>query len=288
MRYWPRSRLLVASAFIACGWSVACGTAFAAEELDQSSEFASSIAYPVADYQDVGQSFTVGITGKLSRIEVLLAKALSPPGDVTLTAYSTSNGVPATALGSASVPASAVSATTPTYVSFDVSSFQIPVQTDDVMAFALSNPGSGLFLMPYESMPSHYGGGNGMYRFTSGSAWEPQPTFDYGFRTYVLVEENTELFGDYNGNEVVDTDDYTVWRDLLDTTETPLPNDPTPGTTDGTDYDYWKAHFGDTPEVGDGGVAANVPEPSATAISITGLAALALANRRRRQPNHGG
>jgi hypothetical protein len=48
--------------------------------------------------------------------------------------------------------------------------------------------------------------------------------------------------GDYNGNGIVDAADYVVWRNAgpSDT----LPNDPTPGVVNSTDYDNWKANFG--------------------------------------------
>jgi hypothetical protein len=50
--------------------------------------------------------------------------------------------------------------------------------------------------------------------------------------------------GDYNNNGIVDTADYTVWRDNLNTAAT-LPNDPTPGV-DQDDYDVWKSNFGES------------------------------------------
>lgn len=50
--------------------------------------------------------------------------------------------------------------------------------------------------------------------------------------------------GDYNSDGIVDTADYTVWRDHLGS-PTALPNDNTPGV--GTDdYTRWKANFGNT------------------------------------------
>lgn len=70
------------------------------------------------------------------------------------------------------------------------------------------------------------------------------------------------LPGDFDGNNVVDTADYVVWRKHLNTSVT-LPNDSTPGV-DLADYDVWRAHFGQT--FGSGaasGALASVPEPYA-------------------------
>jgi hypothetical protein len=85
--------------------------------------------------------------------------------------------------------------------------------------------------------------------------------------------------GDYNENNVVDAGDYTKWRDNLGGTS--LPNDPTPGMIDSTDYDYWKAHFGAVPGAGSGAGAVGVPEPSVIVLLAWALSG-ALALRRER------
>ena len=54
------------------------------------------------------------------------------------------------------------------------------------------------------------------------------------------------LFGDYNGNEVVDAADYTVWRDAVTAASATLLNDPTPGTVDESDFLYWRDHYGES------------------------------------------
>ena len=54
------------------------------------------------------------------------------------------------------------------------------------------------------------------------------------------------LLGDYNENDIVDAADYSVWRDALTAGATTLPNDPTPGTVDESDFTYWRAHFSET------------------------------------------
>lgn len=61
------------------------------------------------------------------------------------------------------------------------------------------------------------------------------------------------LHGDYNGDNVVNAADYTVWRNNLGTT-TVLPNDTTPGAVTEDDYVVWKSNFGAT---ADAGAAAN-------------------------------
>ena len=51
--------------------------------------------------------------------------------------------------------------------------------------------------------------------------------------------------GDYNDNGIVDLADYIVWRHNLNFNVF-LPNDVTPGHVDQSDYDVWRAHYGET------------------------------------------
>jgi mannan endo-1,4-beta-mannosidase len=78
------------------------------------------------------------------------------------------------------------------------------------------------------------------------------------------------LPGDYNGNGTVDAADYTAWRDAMTAGATALPNDPTPGTVDETDFMYWRAHFGDV--LGSGADAGQVAVPEPAAALLAGLA----------------
>jgi formylglycine-generating enzyme required for sulfatase activity len=79
--------------------------------------------------------------------------------------------------------------------------------------------------------------------------------------------------GDYNANNVVDADDYVLWRKYSGQSVT-LPNDSTPGTVTSDDYDVWRAHFGQTPSAsGSGSLVPNaVPEPGC--LSLVGVAVI--------------
>ena len=78
--------------------------------------------------------------------------------------------------------------------------------------------------------------------------------------------------GDYNHNGVVDTADYTVWRDTLGQTGEGLPADGNGnGSIDSADYDVWKMHFGET--IGGGGASNQrvpVPEPATNVLLFIG------------------
>lgn len=105
------------------------------------------------------------------------------------------------------------------------------------------------------------------------------------YATGVLSLAAAGLLGDYNGNDVIDAGDYTVWRDALAAGATDLLNDPSPGVVDGSDFTYWRDHFGDTLGGGAGaGAALNsqaaVPEPNTLAMLCVG-SILGLAARRR-------
>jgi hypothetical protein len=79
--------------------------------------------------------------------------------------------------------------------------------------------------------------------------------------------------GDYNDDGVVDTADYVVWRENLNTTNT-IPNDTTPGWVMDEDYVVWKAEFGRAAgtAAGLGSISSNtVPEPESLAILLLGV-----------------
>ena len=78
------------------------------------------------------------------------------------------------------------------------------------------------------------------------------------------------LLGDYNGNNVIDAADYTVWRDAMTAGATSLLNDSTPGSVNEADFTYWRAHFGETLGSGAGSSAAAVPEPGSLLLALCG------------------
>jgi hypothetical protein len=85
------------------------------------------------------------------------------------------------------------------------------------------------------------------------------------------------LAGDYNGDDIVNAADYTVWRNHFGTSDT-LPNDMSPGMVTIDDYNVWKQNFGAVLPVGAGGAAA-VPEP-ASWLLLVAVALISLAVRR--------
>ena len=56
-----------------------------------------------------------------------------------------------------------------------------------------------------------------------------------------------------------------AWRNAGPTDT--LPNDPTPGVVDATDFTTWKANFGKTPGAGSGEALSTVPEPASVAMA---------------------
>jgi len=256
--------------------------ASAAEVLDQQNVFESSIADSPSDAQEFAQTVTVGVDGMLSRIEVFLTKT-NPGNNVILSVYNTSGGVPNAVVATASLSPAAVPSLQ-SFVSFDVSSFEVAVSSSDVLAFALKKGGfdGGPYIMPFMLNNSYPAGSS--YRRTLSvppGPWVIQDGRDYGFKTYVVTEESSVLLGDYNQNDTIDAADYTVWRDLYLVDDAILPNDPTPNVIDESDYEYWKDHFGESLNPPGPGSATSVPEPAQFASALLGLASFALASQFR-------
>ncbi|HEX5445629.1 MAG TPA: hypothetical protein VFW87_17510 [Pirellulales bacterium] len=89
---------------------------------------------------------------------------------------------------------------------------------------------------------------------------------------------SVQLAGDYNGNGVVDTADYIVWRKALGQSGVGLAAD---GDADGNvnegDYDVWRMNFGQTATAAATSInaAAAVPEPAALILALLALTAFA-------------
>lgn len=95
------------------------------------------------------------------------------------------------------------------------------------------------------------------------------------------------LGGDYNGNDIIDTADYAVWRDAMAAGATVLPNDPTPGLITEDDFLTWRQHFGESLGAGVGAgllSVATVPEPATGCLLIAGGVGWWIGMRRRSAP----
>lgn len=85
------------------------------------------------------------------------------------------------------------------------------------------------------------------------------------------------VVGDYNGNGVVDSADYVVWRDSVGGATLPNRDPSNVGTVGAGDYNSWRSRFGNVTGAGVGS-GANVPEPTAVGL-IVALACGSLVSR---------
>lgn len=86
--------------------------------------------------------------------------------------------------------------------------------------------------------------------------------------------------GDFNGNGIVDTADYLIWRKTLGQTGHQLAADANGnGRIDDDDYAIWRSNFGQTVSSG-AGSNSPVPEPATFALALLTTAMLLLPRRR--------
>jgi hypothetical protein len=166
------------------------GTARAALILDQQNVFSNTgIADSASSSIEYGQTFTTGIAGQLSQVDVFVFNISGGSDDLIFKLYNTSNGLPDTELGSPiHVPASSIPTNAnSSYVSIDVSSLNVFANVGDVLAFGVSSNGGATLYYLDVLDPSSYNGGSSVWNF--GSGWQLYPSSpssqDYGFRTYV-------------------------------------------------------------------------------------------------------
>ena len=170
-------------------------TASAAPILDQS--FAASdpnFGAAAIQTQYLAQTFTVGVDGLLSSVEVA---AYATPGEtdpVTLSIFATSGGLPtgaalySTVFSPTILPSAALVFDAATvFTAFDVASAGISVNVGDVLALSLSSSGGGipwtLWRMQNESATT-YAGGAASRSTDQGATWAFSG-HDAAFRTFV-------------------------------------------------------------------------------------------------------
>jgi hypothetical protein len=99
-----------------------------------------------------------------------------------------------------------------------------------------------------------------------------------------LTQNRPILPGDYNGDGIVDSADYTIWRDELGQVGVGMAADGNHDNTIGSgDYDVWTAHFGQTTG-GSGAMAGHaVPEPVSAELLLVGTSVILVARRTSRK-----
>jgi hypothetical protein len=151
------------------------------------------------------QTFTVGISGTLDSVDILISQ-FGTPNDLLFDIRDTAGGVPlesdATTLAAVSVQPTEVPGSQ-TWVSVDVSSFNVAVQAGDVLAIVLRTSGAGGYQWGAEQ-GNPYPGGAPYFR-NPGPSWTLQ-TEDSGFRTYV-TQEASHLFIAVPDNRFLDNSD---------------------------------------------------------------------------------
>ncbi len=164
--------------------------ALVTESLDQDAGVTSPSSSGVNDTVDKATTFTVGITGLLSRIE-LMVHEVNAQTPLIIDVRETVAGVPLeddnNVLASISVPTGTLPTTSGTFTSFDLEAFGIQVTAGQVLAICLRAPGSPAapaYDWPTEADP--YPGGNAFSRnpMAMVNTWSAG-THDAAFKTYV-------------------------------------------------------------------------------------------------------
>ena len=143
----------------------------AAEVLDQQNDLTGSAAADSTSggFTENAQTFTVGVTGTLARIEVQIVRFFGSGGDAIVSVYNTSGGFPTGAsLASKSLAWDPIPTTGYDYQVFDFASMSIPVTAGTVMAFgASSTTGGATGGLRSSFNVSTYAGGEAKFRQTN-------------------------------------------------------------------------------------------------------------------------
>lgn len=123
-------------------WLLLAGIVQAAPVVDQQNAPSGNFpALTVANDRTQIQTFTVGVTGMLTRIDVQVEKASQAVEDLVLSVWSTDvTGLPKDLLATVSVPASTIERTSPRpFVSFELNAQAVAVSMGELLAIVLNS-----------------------------------------------------------------------------------------------------------------------------------------------------
>src|SRR3954470_11577615 len=117
-------------------------------------------------FLEQGQTFTVGVTGTLSRIDVQINfTGFGSTGNAILNVYNTTGGrPPGASLGTASRTSFLIPPGGYAFQPFDVSSYAVFVHAGDVLAYGISSDVDSTFFLRSTFDHSTYAGGQSLYR----------------------------------------------------------------------------------------------------------------------------
>ncbi|APZ92128.1 hypothetical protein Fuma_01733 [Fuerstiella marisgermanici] len=159
-----------------------------------------SFRIAIADVQSVAQTFEVGVTGVLSRIDLQISKNTLAEGDLLFSIRNTLAGIPdplesnslfQTTITLDSIPEiNGGSGPTPV-TSIDVSSAAIAVFDGEIFSYSLSRSGGPFGSPPWATSATNngvYSNGSIYTRPGTVAAWSPASTGDdLGFQTHVTA-----------------------------------------------------------------------------------------------------
>ncbi len=214
-------RLILAAVF-----AMVCTHGHAAAQLDQAYEPspAPNVVPVRQDTREAAQTFTVGLSGTLAQVDILVNNSPGSPASSTIAIqiYSVAGGEPNTALtglfsfGPAGIPFS------PGFISYDVSAAGLSVTSGEELAVVVTSPASSGFYNFRADTVAGYSGGTALLRNLPGGSWEGAgipPPVDFGFRTFVdavAVSDYFEVLPTLTAGKNINGTDIDAFWDVSD------------------------------------------------------------------------
>lgn len=206
-----RLSLLSMAAALSFGTAASAAPAPDQAHVPTSNLMSSDISYFASQIPWAAQSFTVGQTGELSAVDVLLSKSATSGydeavyGPLRVSIFGMSGGQPSTALATSTVAAGSIgyAPNDGVWTNIDLSTHHLQVASGDQLAIVLHRLGTGTaydndtyygFSWPIYWFGSVFGdySGGGAFSTPGDGTWDaltsgPTTGMDYGFRTYVAA-----------------------------------------------------------------------------------------------------
>ena len=161
-----------------------------------------------------------------------------------------------------------ISAHSPHHVHVHGNLMFLPWYEAGLQVFNIANPAAPIYLGAFDTFPGTSSSFNGNWGVDLSLGLDRVLISDRS-RGLVVVDVTGLLVpGDYNQDNTVDDDDYTVWRNAFGTTtsgqhDAPLADGNYDGIVDAADYIVWREHLGQTGLGGSlSGALSALPEPA--------------------------